>query len=50
MDPQSDTDIPFHEKMGTRSVNLFERMSEKDKPTMPSDTKVHDCLVPNVSS
>lgn len=49
LDPKSDTDFPFHEKMGTRSVNLFERISENDKPTLPSDTQIHDVLVPNVS-
>lgn len=34
--------------MGSRSVNLFERMSEKDKPKLPSDTKTFDYLIPNV--
>ena len=48
MDPESDINIPYHEKMGTRSVNLFERMSENDKSNLPSDIQVHDCLVPNV--
>lgn len=49
LDPESDTNIPFHEKMGARSVNLFERVSEEDRTKLPSDVQVHDCLVPNVS-
>ncbi|EDV25401.1 uncharacterized protein TRIADDRAFT_55460 [Trichoplax adhaerens] len=48
-DPISTTNIPMHNKMGTRSVNLFERMSEKHKPVLPSDYRTHEFRAPNVS-
>ncbi|EDV25402.1 uncharacterized protein TRIADDRAFT_55461 [Trichoplax adhaerens] len=48
-DPVSTSNIPMHNKMGTRSVNLFERMPEKDKPVLPSDYQTYDFRVPNVS-
>ena len=34
--------------MGSRSLNIFERQPEADKPALPSDVQTHDCRVPNV--
>ncbi|EDV25400.1 uncharacterized protein TRIADDRAFT_55459 [Trichoplax adhaerens] len=48
-DPPSQTNIPMHHKMGSRSVNLFNAMPEIDKPKLPDDTKTYDCLAPNVT-
>ena len=48
-DPPNPDNIPIHDKMGTRSVNLFNTMPESDKPPLPSDTQRHQCLAPNVS-
>ncbi|RDD36647.1 DBH-like monooxygenase protein 1-like protein [Trichoplax sp. H2] len=48
-DPPSTTNIQIHDKMGARSLNLFERMPENDKPSMPSDVQTHECRVPNAT-
>lgn len=47
-DPPSLTSIPIHQKMGSRSLNIFERQPEADKPALPSDVQTYDCRVPNV--
>ncbi|EDV25403.1 uncharacterized protein TRIADDRAFT_55464 [Trichoplax adhaerens] len=48
-DPSSPEVYTKHEYQGTRSLNLFNTLPEKDKPPMPNDTKTFDVLAKNVT-
>lgn len=50
IDPSSPEVFTKHEYQGTRSLNLFNVMPEKDKPPLPNDTQTIDILAQNVSN